>query len=258
MVDSNVKLPPPDDNVLRAVVREPSRQVRRAGALRLRGGRALRRQLRGRRARVRDGAEQRHAGRRQGRAARLQGAAAREPGAELRAGVRQGAGASPSRANGTPCRRATAGAPCGSTRSTPPKPAVFEALRGVVLHDWTDATAAEQRTAAVRALAKKYKVKHEVPRGARRLNEPARSRVWLVADAASSRWRCCAAPARAHEMTHGRDGGARDLAGRVPLALVGRERQAPDGRRPHAALARELRAPGRTSCTAAPAASRAR
>jgi hypothetical protein len=39
-----------------------------------------------------------------------------------------------------------------------PKPAIFEALRGVVLQDWTDATAAEQRTAAVRALAKKYKV----------------------------------------------------------------------------------------------------
>jgi len=44
----------------------------------------------------------------------------------------------------------------------PPKPAMFEALRGVVLHDWTDATAAEQRTAAVRALARKYKVKHDV------------------------------------------------------------------------------------------------
>jgi hypothetical protein len=46
---------------------------------------------------------------------------------------------------------------------TPPKPAVFEAVRGVVLHDWTDATAAAQRTAAVRALTRKYKVKHEMP-----------------------------------------------------------------------------------------------
>jgi hypothetical protein len=46
---------------------------------------------------------------------------------------------------------------------TPAKPAAFEALRGVVLHDWIDATAAEQRTAVVRALAKKYKVKYEVP-----------------------------------------------------------------------------------------------
>ena len=46
--------------------------------------------------------------------------------------------------------------------AAPPKPAMFEVLRGVVLHDWTDATAAEQRTAAVRALAKKYQVKHEV------------------------------------------------------------------------------------------------
>jgi len=44
---------------------------------------------------------------------------------------------------------------------TPAKPAVFEALRGVVLHDWIDATAAEQRTAVVRALASKYKVKYE-------------------------------------------------------------------------------------------------
>ena len=44
-----------------------------------------------------------------------------------------------------------------------PKPASFDTLRGVVLQDWTDATASEQRTAAVRALAKKYKVKHEVP-----------------------------------------------------------------------------------------------
>jgi hypothetical protein len=43
-----------------------------------------------------------------------------------------------------------------------PKPAVFESLRGVLLHDWTDAVAAEQRTAAVRALTKKYKVKYEV------------------------------------------------------------------------------------------------
>jgi hypothetical protein len=47
--------------------------------------------------------------------------------------------------------------------TTPAKRAVFESLRGVVLHDWIDATAAEQRTAAVRALAKKYKVKYEAP-----------------------------------------------------------------------------------------------
>lgn len=44
------------------------------------------------------------------------------------------------------------------------KPADFAALRGVVLHDWIDATMAEQRTAAVRALAKKYRVKVEAPR----------------------------------------------------------------------------------------------
>jgi PPIC-type PPIASE domain len=39
------------------------------------------------------------------------------------------------------------------------KPASFENLRGVVLQDWTDATMAEQRSAAVRALAKKYTVR---------------------------------------------------------------------------------------------------
>jgi PPIC-type PPIASE domain len=41
------------------------------------------------------------------------------------------------------------------------KAANFDALRNVVQQDWTDATMAEQRTAAVRALAKKYKVKTE-------------------------------------------------------------------------------------------------
>jgi hypothetical protein len=44
---------------------------------------------------------------------------------------------------------------------TPGRPADFEPLRGVVLRDWTDATMAEQRTAAVRALARKYRVRVE-------------------------------------------------------------------------------------------------
>jgi hypothetical protein len=39
---------------------------------------------------------------------------------------------------------------------TPAQSADFDTLRGVVLQDWTDATMAEQRTAAVRALARKY------------------------------------------------------------------------------------------------------
>jgi hypothetical protein len=47
------------------------------------------------------------------------------------------------------------------TSITPLKQAEYEPLRGVVLQDWKDATATEQRTAAVRALAKKYNVKHE-------------------------------------------------------------------------------------------------
>jgi PPIC-type PPIASE domain len=43
----------------------------------------------------------------------------------------------------------------------PARPAVFENLGGVVLQDWTDAVMADQRTAAVRTLAKKYTVKVE-------------------------------------------------------------------------------------------------
>jgi hypothetical protein len=41
------------------------------------------------------------------------------------------------------------------------KRAHFDALRSVIQQDWTDAVMAEQRTAAVRALAKKYKIRYE-------------------------------------------------------------------------------------------------
>jgi hypothetical protein len=44
---------------------------------------------------------------------------------------------------------------------TAPKPAVFNNLRGVVLQDWKDAIASEQRSLAVRELTKKYKIKYE-------------------------------------------------------------------------------------------------
>lgn len=47
--------------------------------------------------------------------------------------------------------------------TTAARPASFDSLRGVVLQDWTDATLAEQRSAAVAALAKKYTIKVEVP-----------------------------------------------------------------------------------------------
>lgn len=40
-------------------------------------------------------------------------------------------------------------------------PAIFEQLSGVILQDWKDAKAAELRTVAVRALAKKYTVEFE-------------------------------------------------------------------------------------------------
>jgi hypothetical protein len=44
---------------------------------------------------------------------------------------------------------------------TAPKPAVYEVVRNLVAQDWVDSVAAEQRTAAVRALAQKYTVKLE-------------------------------------------------------------------------------------------------
>jgi hypothetical protein len=43
----------------------------------------------------------------------------------------------------------------------PARPADFATLQGVVLQDWKDAVAAEQRTAAVRALGAKYRVRFE-------------------------------------------------------------------------------------------------
>jgi parvulin-like peptidyl-prolyl cis-trans isomerase-like protein len=42
---------------------------------------------------------------------------------------------------------------------TPPKPAVFEEIGGIVYQDWTDSVMSEQRSEAVRALARKYQVK---------------------------------------------------------------------------------------------------
>jgi hypothetical protein len=44
---------------------------------------------------------------------------------------------------------------------TPPKAATYELLRGVAMQDWKDEVASQQRSAPVRALAKKYKVKFE-------------------------------------------------------------------------------------------------
>lgn len=46
---------------------------------------------------------------------------------------------------------------------TPAKQADFEQLRGVILADWRDATASEQRSAAVQQLARKYTIKVEEP-----------------------------------------------------------------------------------------------
>jgi len=42
---------------------------------------------------------------------------------------------------------------------TAKKPASFDEASGIVMQDWTDSVMAEQRSAAVRALAKKYKVR---------------------------------------------------------------------------------------------------
>lgn len=43
------------------------------------------------------------------------------------------------------------------------KPASFDAQRNVVLQDWTDATMSEIRTTAVRSLAKKYRIRQDGP-----------------------------------------------------------------------------------------------
>ena len=45
--------------------------------------------------------------------------------------------------------------------STPPKRASYEDLRGPVLQDWTDATMAAQRSAAVQALTRKYTIRDQ-------------------------------------------------------------------------------------------------
>jgi hypothetical protein len=44
---------------------------------------------------------------------------------------------------------------------TPGQPAEFEKIQNAVVQDWTDAVMSEQRSAAVRALAKKYTIKVE-------------------------------------------------------------------------------------------------
>ena len=46
---------------------------------------------------------------------------------------------------------------------TPPRPAQFDALRETVAQDWTDAVLAEQRAAAVKAMAMKYTVATREP-----------------------------------------------------------------------------------------------
>jgi hypothetical protein len=45
--------------------------------------------------------------------------------------------------------------------TTPPKPAAYESIRGMVLQDYRDEQGAQQRTAKVRELAKKYQIKFE-------------------------------------------------------------------------------------------------
>ena len=47
------------------------------------------------------------------------------------------------------------------TARSPARPAHFEALANVVKQDWTDATMSEQRSAAVAALARKYRIRIE-------------------------------------------------------------------------------------------------
>lgn len=46
----------------------------------------------------------------------------------------------------------------------PARPAEYDSLRGVVMQDWKDAVATEQRTAAVRSLQQKYRIVDEAKR----------------------------------------------------------------------------------------------
>ena len=115
----------------------------------------------GGRARVRRRAQRRHAGRCQGRACASSRAGrtanlVQSYGADFAAALE----AAPS-ASGARCTTRDGWRAMRLDAITPRRPARFEALRGVVLQDWTDATLAEQRSAAVRALAKKYTVKIE-------------------------------------------------------------------------------------------------
>ena len=48
-------------------------------------------------------------------------------------------------------------------RVSPAEPAVYEALRGIVLQDWLDQKMSEQRSAAVAVLARKYRIRVEEP-----------------------------------------------------------------------------------------------
>lgn len=50
------------------------------------------------------------------------------------------------------------------TARTPAKPASFDAIRGPVTQDWKDAIGSEQRSAAVKELAKKYEIRFEHPK----------------------------------------------------------------------------------------------
>ncbi len=161
LVDTDLKLPPYDDKLLnewfeknRQKYDEPARYDFQEAVLvggPLRGGRA---RLRG------------HAEPRQGRGvecgtARVQGPPPFQHRPGIRRRVREDARSLTDRPMARSCAHAMAGARCSSNAISPPKPAVYEAVRGVVLQDWTDATMAEKRTAAVRALAKKYTVKYE-------------------------------------------------------------------------------------------------
>ena len=159
VVDANVKLPPYDETMLRewfeanrARYDEPARFDFQEAVLA--GERSE--------AAVRAFATALNAGTpgdAAGGPARVHGAAARQHRAELRCRVRHGARSRAGRASGGRCRAKKACASCGSKSITPAKPAEFEDLGGVVLQDWTDAMMAEQRSAAVRALAQKYTVK---------------------------------------------------------------------------------------------------
>jgi hypothetical protein len=129
----------------------------------------------------------------------FKGRPARQPRAELRAEFAKALEGA-ARASGRPCRTRDGWRAMRLDAVTAAQAGLFEALRGVVLQDWTDATASEQRTAGRPRAGQEVQGQARGRRRGDRMNAPSMRPCLLLA--AASPWRrCFPAPARAHEMS---------------------------------------------------------